>query len=159
MCSVFSIIIGSLSGLNQTKIKRLVAYSGVTHIGFIILPLSLISDQNLESSLIYLVIYFSTITPLLIVLSLLKENYIILFNKFFISNKFTAILTVVFILSISGLPPFLGFLPKFLIFLNLLSKNYILTVIIITLITSISIAFYLRVVKIIFFQPESSILK
>lgn len=57
MFSVCSIIIGTMGAINQTKIKRLIAYSGISHMGFIILGFVIMSKQSFESSFIYLLIY------------------------------------------------------------------------------------------------------
>ena len=57
VCAVLSIIYGALGALNQTKIKRLLAYSGIGHIGFILFGVAIGSFESIQASLIYMVVY------------------------------------------------------------------------------------------------------
>src|ERR1700710_1873835 len=76
--SFLSLIIGTIVGLAQTKIKRLLAYSTISHIGFLLLALSINTEESLESLLFYLVQYsFTNLNIFLIILSfgyILKRN-------------------------------------------------------------------------------------
>jgi NADH-ubiquinone oxidoreductase chain 2 len=77
--SFLSLIIGSLLGLAQTKIKRLLAYSTISHIGFLLLALSINSEQSIDSFIFYLIQY--TITNLNIFLIILALTYLRSFQK------------------------------------------------------------------------------
>lgn len=93
MCSILSIIIGTLGALNQTKIKRLLAYSGISHIGFILLGLSLLSKGGYEISFIYLLIYVLTILGIFILINFSNFNpndYLIDLSNINLNNKLIA---------------------------------------------------------------------
>lgn len=77
--SLLSIVIGTLGALNQTKIKRLLAYSGISHMGFIILGLSLMSNESSCVSILYLIIYMVNMLSLFIIIasSKYKNQFII----------------------------------------------------------------------------------
>nr|AER54503.1 NADH dehydrogenase subunit 2 [Ectopleura larynx] len=157
--SLASIIIGSLGAFNQTKINRLIAYSGVVNIGFILLAMNLINCFGFESSITYLIVYFLTLSSLIIYLSPSKNEFIILLNNTWFNNKFLGIVITVLILSISGLPPFLGFFSKWIIFSSLIQNEKFMISFIVILLTAISVGFYLRLIKIIYLQDKSSFLK
>ena len=57
VCAILSIVYGAIGALNQTKIKRLLAYSGIGHMGFILLGVAIGSFESIQASLIYMVIY------------------------------------------------------------------------------------------------------
>ncbi|MCJ8342201.1 MAG: hypothetical protein MJH09_05025 [Cetobacterium sp.] len=80
ICSLMSIIIGTLGALNQTKIKRLLAYSGISHMGFIILILNIHSQKGFTINNIYILIYILSLIAIIILISnlnLSNNNYII----------------------------------------------------------------------------------
>ena len=157
--SFFSIIIGSLGAFNQTKINRLIAYSGVANIGFIILSMNLLNSFGFESSLVYIIVYFFTLSSLIIILSSSKNKFIIFLNNSWFNIKPIGLVIVILILSLSGLPPLLGFFSKWLVFLSLVESGKLFLSRSIILMTSLSVGFYLRLVKIIFFHNNSSLVK
>ena len=82
--SLFSLIIGTVVGLAQSKIKRLLAYSTISHVGFLLLALAINSEQSVESFLFYIIQY--SITNLNTFLIILALGYINFYHKFN-SNK------------------------------------------------------------------------
>ena len=159
ICSILSIIIGTFGAMNQTKIKRLLAYSGVSHIGFIMMGLSLLSNQGYEASFIYLFIYIITMLGifLLIYQTYLSGNYYLIeLSGLSIVNKLLAVSWLIFFLSISGIPPLSGFISKWLIILFLIDYKYLLLSILLVIFSAIAAGYYLRVVKITYFQKKSS---
>ena len=159
ICSILSIIIGTFGAMNQTKMKRLLAYSGISHIGFIMMGLSLLTNQGYESSLIYLIIYIITMLGifLLIYQTYLSGNYYIIeLGGLSIINKVLALSWLIFFLSISGIPPLSGFISKWLIIVLLLDYKYVLLSSLVIIFSAISAGYYLRVVKISYFQKKSS---
>jgi NADH:ubiquinone oxidoreductase subunit 2 (subunit N) len=112
---VISFIVGALSSMGQTKLKRLLGYSGVTHMGFILITLIIGCISGLESLLVYLFIYFSIIFGILSLSFLNKssaENYLISLSKNHSNNKLLAFSWAVLFLSVAGIPPLSGFLAK-----------------------------------------------
>ena len=159
ICSLFSIIIGVLGGINQTKIKRLLAYSGITHIGFIILILSIINEKSFIITNIYLFNYVINILCILFIINKLyisKNNYIIELSNDKFLNNILGFSWVIIILSLAGIPPLSGFISKWLVIYNIIQENYIFSSIISILFSSLGVFYYIRIIKIIFFQKNSS---
>ena len=156
--SLLSIVIGTLGALNQTKFKRLLAYSGISHMGFIILSYFLLSKFNLIVGNIYLIIYMLTMLSLFIIIlnNNISFNYIIELGGLKFINKILAITLILIILSIAGIPPLSGFISKWYLLWIIIENNYNFSAFIIILFSIIGIAYYLRLVKIIYFQKKGS---
>lgn len=157
-CGLLSLIIGALGALNQTKIKRLIAYSGISHMGLIILGISFFNNINISSSLIYIFIYISIFLSILLVMFYLNlnDNYIFEISQALYWSNILSFSLALFILSIGGLPPLSGFISKWFIILNIFNNGYNLLCFFIVIISAISIGFYLRLIKILYFQKLSS---
>ena len=159
ICSIFSIIIGTIGAVNQTKLRRLLAYSGITHMGFILLSLSIIGIKTYEAGFIYLVIYIlSLLGVFFVIYSSFPSNvdYIIELGGLNISNKILALTWGVLFLSIAGIPPLSGFISKWLVLLSVIEYKYIFCSVVAVMLSAIAAAYYLRIVKIIFFQKRAS---
>jgi NADH-ubiquinone oxidoreductase chain 2 len=137
-----SIIFGSLGGINQTSLRKLMAFSSVNHLGWII-------SRMINREIIWFT-YF-------LFYCFLNFSIIYLFNNFklfninqtfktFYSNKFIRISLFVLLLSLGGLPPFLGFMPKWIIIELLVKNNIFFTLTIIIIFTLITLYFYLRII-------------
>ncbi len=160
-CSILSIIIGTFGAFNQVKLKRLLAYSGIAHIGFMMLGLSISSNQGYEITFIYLLIYIITLIGLFLLVKVTpfnKDYYLIDLGNIFTYNKLLGLTWIVFFLSIAGIPPLSGFISKWLILWTMISYNYVWVSIIGIIFSAIGAGYYLRVVKIVYFQNKSSYL-
>nr|AAS91435.1 NADH dehydrogenase subunit 2 [Pipistrellus javanicus x tenuis] len=139
--ALLSIAIGGWGGLNQTQLRKIMAYSSIAHMGWMIS----ISTYNPTMMLINLYIYIPmTITTFL----LLMMNSSITMNSLSHTwNKFPLITMIMFItmLSLGGLPPLTGFMPKWLIIQEMTKNNNILTATIITLLSLLNLYFYTRI--------------
>lgn len=138
---LLSIIIGSLGGLNQTSLKKIIAFSSINHLGWIIA--AIISNESIW--LFYFIIYCFLSINLVYFFNIFKLSHINqLFSVFFNSKviKFRLFLNL---LSLGGLPPFLGFLPKWIVIQTLTFNNQLLLITLITTITLITLYFYLRI--------------
>ena len=118
---ILSIFVGAFGALLQINIKRLMAYSAISNIGYIFLALSLGSQLGLEASLIYITVYtVSALGSFAFILSMEKDNIMLnnisSFAGLSKSNPFYAICFSIILLSLAGLPPFAGFIAKFYIF-------------------------------------------
>nr|YP_009905964.1 NADH dehydrogenase subunit 2 [Spirocodon saltatrix]QLH56857.1 NADH dehydrogenase subunit 2 [Spirocodon saltatrix] len=159
LSGVGSIIIGSLGALNQNKLKRLIGYSGISHMGFVVLGLAIFSKIGLEISILYLFIYVINILGLIILLCSYSSNK----NKFIsdlaglgLNNIFLGIVWSLIFLSIAGIPPLSGFLSKWWVILTIISYEYLFTSLVVIIFSAVAVGFYLRISKIIYFQPKSS---
>lgn len=154
-----SIIIGALGGLNQTKIKRLLGYSGISHMGFVLLGLSLFKFNSYEVSTLYLTIYIITVLGLISLLineTLNRNKYISDLSGLGLRNNTLGLTWSLLLLSVAGIPPLCGFLSKWWILWSIVSQGFIVLTIFIVLFSAIAIGYYLRITKIVYFQPKSS---
>uniref|UniRef100_UPI0030FE6932 NADH dehydrogenase subunit 2 n=1 Tax=Neopanorpa triangulata TaxID=3135614 RepID=UPI0030FE6932 len=136
----FSVFIGSLGGLNQTSLRKLMAYSSINHIGWI-LGAMIISEN-------YLIIYFSLYVFLSFSIILLMNYY----NMFHLKQTFSSsnsptmkFCLFTALLSLGGLPPFLGFMPKWAVIQILIENNQLVLITSIVILTLITLYFYLRI--------------
>ncbi len=155
---IFSLIIGCIGVINQTNIKKLLAYSGIINMGFILLGVSTNSFVGVESSIIYLLIYSITFLCFIILVDLFtsKKDSISEFSSFLGINK-TVLVTIVFLMfSFAGIPPFAGFFIKWMVLANAISSQFIFTSLISIICAIIAGVYYVRIVKISYFQIDKS---
>ena len=152
-CATFSIIYGSVGALNQTKIKRLLAYSGIAHMGFTLLGGAIESFESIQAGLIYIIVYtIMSICSFSIILSLnLRKDLIIEFSGLSRDNSVIAFTLGLVFLSIAGIPPLTGFLSKWFVLLAGVSGGYYLIAIMVVISSVIGGVYYVRVVQIIYF--------
>nr|YP_009531180.1 NADH dehydrogenase subunit 2 [Ornebius fuscicerci]AXY63937.1 NADH dehydrogenase subunit 2 [Ornebius fuscicerci] len=155
LISLTSIIVGAIGGVNQTSLRKIMAYSSINHIGWMILILQF-------NNSIWLV-YFTTYSIMNFSLMFLFSSYQIShINQFMLDNlvnsKYTNFFISMNFLSLSGLPPFIGFLPKWLIIESMqmnLFTNFMLVILIISSI--LTLFYYLRIsLKIFMFASLSN---
>nr|ASN65976.1 NADH dehydrogenase subunit 2 [Pogonostoma subtiligrossum] len=133
-------LIGSIMGLNQTSIRKLLAYSSINHMGWMICSFM----KNEMIWIIYFMIY-SIISMTLI--SMLNSYKIFFLKQFYNSMNMNILIKfsiMINLLSLGGLPPFLGFLPKWMV-IQFLSLNFKFILMIMIMSTLITLFFYLRI--------------
>lgn len=144
--SVLTIVLGNVLALPQKNIKRMLAYSGIAHAGYIVLGLIVGTQEGFNSVITYLLIYtFMNIGAFAIVIAFNEEdieNYKGL-HKF---NPFLALAMLIFMFSLTGVPPTAGFIVKFNIFLQAIKEGFTWLVIVAVLFTVVSAYYYLRIV-------------
>lgn len=152
-CGVLSIIYGGIGALNQTKMKRLLAYSGIGHMGFILFGVGIGSFESIQASLMYIIIYvIMSICGFSVLLFLkLTRALIIEVSSLSRENAIMALTLGLTFLSTAGIPPLAGFLGKWLILLSGVSSGYYLTCMGIVMASVIAGVYYVRVVQIIYF--------
>nr|AYN50361.1 NADH dehydrogenase subunit 2 [Litostylus pudens] len=138
---ILSSIIGGLQGLNQICLRKIMAYSSMNHMGWMIASLI-----NSTSICIYYFTIYSIIT-LSIVLILKKFNifYLTQFSNILNQNKKFKFIFMMNFLSLGGLPPFLGFLPKWLAINCMVENNHYILAILLIIFSLISLYVYLRI--------------
>ena len=138
---ITSILVGSLGGLSQTSLRKLIAFSSINHLGWILA--AIISKENLWE------IYFLTYTFLSFTIVFIFNSFNLFhLNQVFsfqIKNPIIKICLFLSLLSLGGLPPFLGFMPKWLVIQSLRINNLIFLVFIIVCLTLITLYFYIRI--------------
>lgn len=178
---MLSLIIGTVLGLTQFRIKRLFAYSTISHVGFILLALTINSIESIQAFIFYLMQYsLSNLNAFMLLLAIgyslycySNENkkYASLLDKnnspiqlisqlkgFFYINPVLALSLAITIFSFAGIPPLMGFFAKQMVLSAALDNGYVFLTLVAILTSVISAVYYLNVVKEIFFdKPEYKI--
>ena len=157
--SIASMILGAVAAIGQKNLKRLIAYSSISHMGYALAGLTTGTNQGIQSSIIYLIIYLIMNLAFFSCLFMLKRK-----DKFYeniedlsgLSKKhpILALSFLIILFSLAGIPPLAGFFAKFYIFMAVIEKEMYFLAIIGLLATVIAAFYYLRVIKIIYFDPE-----
>ena len=162
MVACLSIVIGSLAALKQRKIKRLLAYSSISHVGYLLIGVCLLTSDGVKSVFFYLIIYMLTsigVWSIVLINEPVKSSLHSIRNLSDLTGliKANPTLTISFVLilfSLSGIPPLAGFYAKLLIFLNAIKSNYYLLALIGVLTSTVSAYYYLRIIKIMCFDKK-----
>ncbi len=155
--SISSMLIGSLGALRQTDLKRLMAYSTINHIGFILMGLIPGSEDGITSICIYLIFYTTmNLGIFLFILNMQRDQVSVTSIKdlsgLYRSQPLTAGCISIILFSMAGIPPMAGFVGK-LIILNIVIDNNLFYLAVIAVLTSVIAAFYyIRLIKSIFFD-------
>lgn len=165
ICGILSIVIGTMGALYQIKLKRWLVFASLPHIGFIIIIMSMNKVMSISILLFYLLIYILiTINVFIVVLILRRHNNnlkIISINEFLFvlkSNKMIAVAFVPLLLSVVGIPPFIGFFNKFTVLYWVMGAEMKVVLSMILIIFSvISGLYYIRLIKKIIFIKNSNI--
>jgi len=162
MIAVLSIFVGSLGGLEQRKLKSLFAYSSISHTGYLLLSFSTATSEGVHMLLYYLVVYMIAGLCFWSVYLFLNQKKHFYFNKqnkelgdFILlrdSNPMLAIILSLTLFSMAGIPPIVGFLAKLGIFLTVLKSSFYLVALISILLSVISTFYYIRLIKILYFE-------
>jgi NADH-quinone oxidoreductase subunit N len=158
----FSVCLGSVAGLYQKRVKRLIAYSTVSHTGFILLGVSTASVDSVKACFIYLALYALSglaIFSVLLFVGTNKKNPKYLLNWAALSrhNSLLAITFSLLLLSAAGIPPLSGFYSKFSVLFSLVVHNYLLLTSLVILFSSVGCFYYVRLIKLFFFASFCSI--
>ena len=171
----FSLIIGTVLGLTQTRIKKLLAYSTISHIGFILLALISRSVESYQAYLFYIMQYILTnLTAFLSIIGIGFSLYLYFTNiseynnlseknnspiqlisqlkGYFSINPVIALCLVITMLSFVGLPPLVGFFAKQVVLMSALDTGYISIALIAVITSVIGAVYYLNVIKTIYFD-------
>ncbi len=157
--SIASMIFGAVAAIGQKNLKRLIAYSSISHMGYALAGLATVTNQGIQSSITYISIYLVMNLAFFSCLFMLKRN-----DKYYeniedlsgLSKKHPilsfSLLIVLF--SLAGIPPLAGFFAKFYVFLAVIEQSMYFLAIVGLLATVIAAFYYLRIIKIIYFDPE-----
>jgi NADH-quinone oxidoreductase subunit N len=156
---MLSVIIGSLGALNQTKIKRLLAYSAIGHMGFMLLGLAPATINSLQASLVYIILYIimslNTFAFVLIYFNKYRSSLSISDRSNYISelsglSRKEPVLAATFalsLLSIAGIPPLAGFFSKYFVLLSLIENSMYVISLITILFSVIACFYYIRIIQ------------
>ena len=155
--SIASMVFGAVAAIGQTNIKRLMAYSSIGHMGYALAGLASGTNSGIQSTIIYLTIYLVMNLGAFGCIFMMKRENVYYENINDLSglsknHPLIALSFLIILFSLAGIPPLAGFFAKFYVFMAVIeSKMYALAII--GLVTTVVSAFYyLRIIKIIYFD-------
>jgi NADH-ubiquinone oxidoreductase chain 2 len=177
LSSLLSLLIGTIVGLTQFRIKRLFAYSTISHLGFILLALSINSIESIQAFIFYLMQYsLSNLNAFILLIAIGYSLYyytndnkeyqelsdknnspiqlISQIKGFFYINPLLSLSFVITIFSFVGIPPLIGFFAKQMVLSAALDSGYVFITLIAILTSVISAVYYLNIVKQVFFDES-----
>ena len=155
--SVASMVLGSFAAIGQRNIKRLMAYSSIGHMGFALVGLAAGTAQGVQGVVIYIVIYLAmTLGTFAVILSMRRaagpvENIDDL-SGLSRTHPVQAFMLAALLFSLAGIPPLAGFFAKFYVFLAAVQSGLYLLAVIGVLASVVGAYYYLRLVKIMYFD-------
>jgi NADH-quinone oxidoreductase subunit N len=158
--AVLTLTIGNLAAINQTNIKRLLAYSSISHAGYMLLGLVAGNSTGINGIEVYVMVYaFMTMGAFLVVVALRRRGIIGEdiddFAGLMQKSPGYAVLMLIFLLSLAGIPPTAGFLGKYYIFLALIQTGHYALAVVATLYVAVAIYYYFRIVRSMFAREEA----
>ncbi len=173
--SLLSLLVGTIVGLTQFRIKRLFAYSTISHVGFILLALSINSIESIQAFIFYLMQYsISNLNAFIILISIGYSLYFYVNDNkeykelqdknnspiqlisqlkgYFYINPVLALSLAITIFSFVGIPPLIGFFAKQMVLSAALDSGYLFITLVAILTSVISAVYYLNIIKQVFFD-------
>ena len=157
--SIASMLFGAIAAIGQTNLKRLIAYSSIGHVGYALAGLATGSNIGIQSSVIYITIYIIMNLGLFSCLLMMKRN-----NRYYEdiedlsglskNHPMLSLSLLIILFSLAGIPPLAGFFAKFYIFKSVLEQSMYFLAIVGLLSTVVAAFYYLRLIKIMYFDKE-----
>ena len=153
--------VGNLAAITQTNVKRLLAYSSISHAGYILLGLIAGNATGLQGVAVYILVYtFMNLGAFLVLVALRRKNLIGEdvddFAGLMHRSPGYAVLMLIFLLSLAGIPPTAGFIGKYFIFLSLIETGHYTLAVVAVLYVAVAIYYYFRIVRSMFMEKEAS---
>ncbi len=156
--------LGNLTALAQTNLKRLLAYSSIAHAGYTLMGLSAVSGRGIQAVMIYMLIYLVMNVGAFLVVILVAEatgsESILDYKGLVRRHPFAAVTFAIFLFSLTGIPPFAGFIGKWYLFIAVWQRTYgagggwyFLLLVIAALNTAVSLYYYARIIRAMFIDP------
>jgi NADH-quinone oxidoreductase subunit N len=155
--SIITMTLGNLCALNQRNVKRMLAYSGIAHAGYMLMGIVVLNNDGLQAILFYVIVYLiMNLGAFLVVVMIANatgneeiESYRGLASR---GAIFPAACLAIFLFSLTGIPPFAGFIGKFFLFAAVLERGgvFVLLAVIAIINSVISLYYYAKVVKLMF---------
>ena len=158
--AVLSLVVGTVIALVQTNLKRLLAYSGISHIGFLLLGFIAATPEGYSAAMFYIIVYAITSVAafgMIITLARNGEQFDTLddFKGLNNRNPWLAAMMLMVMFSMAGIPPFVGFYAKLVVLEEVITAGFVWLALI-GVVTAVAGAFYyLRVVKVMYFDAPA----
>jgi len=158
--SIASMILGAVAAIGQSNIKRLMAYSSIGHMGYALAGLAPGTNAGIQSTIIYLTIYLVMNLGAFACIFMMKRESIFYENIKDLSglsknHPALALSFLIILFSLAGIPPLAGFFAKFYVFMAVIEANMYALAIIGLVTTVVSAFYYLRIIKIIYFDKPN----
>jgi NADH-quinone oxidoreductase subunit N len=153
-------VIGSVIAIAQDNLKRLLAYSGIGHIGFLLLGVIAATPEGYAASMFYVIIYAITGVAgfgIIIALSRTGKEFDLIsdFKGLNVRNPWLALMMLIVMFSMAGIPPFVGFWAKIIVIEEVVKAGFTWIAIIAVIMAVVSAFYYLKIVKAMYFdKPE-----
>jgi NADH-quinone oxidoreductase subunit N len=162
LIAIFSLFIGNLVAITQDNIKRMLAYSGIAHAGYILLGVLPGTTQGFTATLFYIAAYavmnfgaFAVVTA--IGAGGEQTAELSYWRGLFYRRPFLATVMTIFMLSLAGIPPTVGFFAKLFVFQALVTAQIWAPLVVAVIMTIVSFYYYLRVIVVMLAQPEGAV--
>jgi len=157
--SIASMLFGAIAAIGQKNLKRLIAYSSIGHMGYALAGLSTGTNEGIQSAITYISIYLVMNLAFFSCLFMIRksENYFENIEDLSGLSKNHPVLSIsllIVLFSLAGIPPLAGFFAKFYIFMAVIEKSMYFLAVVGLLSTVIAAYYYLRIIKIIYFDKE-----
>ena len=157
--SIASMIFGAVAAIGQKNLKRLIAYSSIGHMGYALTGLATGTNQGIQGSISYIAIYLVMNLAFFSCMFMLRRN-----NEYYESiedlsglsknHPLLSFSLLIILFSLAGIPPLAGFFAKFYVFMAVIEQKMYFLAIVGLLSTVIAAFYYLRIIKIIYFDKE-----
>src|SRR4030042_1407162 len=162
--SILALGVGQFVALSQTNIKRMLAYSSIAHAGYALLGIIVANNEGLASMMNYLMIYaFMNIGAFAVIIMLRSEGFkgdsIYDYEGLSKAHPLAAALMLIFMFSLTGIPPTAGFIGKLYIFMSAINAGYTWLVVVAVIFSAISAYFYLRIVMYMYMKEPKEVVR
>nr|QOE76430.1 NADH dehydrogenase subunit 2 [Stenocephalemys zimai] len=140
--AILSIFVGAWGGLNQTQMRKIMAYSSIAHMGWMLAIITFNPSLTLLNLMIYIILTIPMFMMLKLNSSTTMNSISLLWNK----TPTTLMMMSIILLSLGGLPPLTGFLPKWIIITELLKNNCIILTTMMAMMALLNLFFYMRLI-------------
>jgi NADH-quinone oxidoreductase subunit N len=159
--TILSLTVGNLAAVSQTNLKRLLAYSSISHAGYMLLGIIAGTSTGLKAIAVYLLVYtFMTVGAFLVIVALRRRDLlgedIDDLAGLMERSPGHASFMLIFLLSLAGLPPTAGFIGKYYIFLSLVETGHFWLAGVAAIYVAVAIFYYFRIVRSMFFTEGGS---
>ena len=153
--AVLTMTVGNLAALSQTNVKRLLAYSSISHAGYMLLGLVASNETGIKGVAVYILVYtFMNLGAFMVLISLRRKGIlgedIDDLSGLMRKSPGHAVLMLIFLMSLAGIPPTAGFLGKYYIFLALIETGHNVLAVIAVLYVAVAVYYYFRMVRSMF---------
>ena len=160
--AVMSMAVGNIAAIAQSNIKRMLAYSTISHMGFLLLGFISADVNGYSSALVYVIAYvLMTLGTFAMIMLLCRAGFeaenINDFKGLSKRNPWYAFITLLFMLSLAGIPPMIGFYAKFAVLQAVVNAGYVWLAVMAVMFSLIGAFYYLRIIKLMYFdEPETT---